>query len=171
MLAATLSTLVLGALLSTFLLIGRTGFDQAAYARINSRVRVALERFDHDVRLARDVRWSGEHRIRLLLPEPGGGSVTYAYVAAADPAAPGSFIREVEGAAPEVLLSDVEPDIAFSRHRLPGPTGAEQPATSDLDTKQIGLRLRALGPTRGRSAPSQLAFSARCVLRNKSPGT
>lgn len=172
--AASLSTFILAGVLSTFLLLGRTGLNASAYAEMNARLRSAIERFDRDVRLASDVRWQDEHRLTLIFPQADGApapEITYAFEAAADSAAPGRFVRQAEGSALEVLVRDVAPDFAFRRYRLPTESGAEAPATGDLDTKQLEVRLRALRPDARAPAASQLALSARCVLRNKNAGS
>ncbi len=171
MVASALSTFVLAGILSTFLLIGRTGLTAAAYADMNTTVRHALERFNHDVRHASDVRWAGSRRLTLL-PAPGAGpAVTYAYEPAANSAAPGRFVRLIDGAAPEVLVASVAPDFAFSRYRLPDDALNEPPpAANDFETKQLQVSMRAVRVTGGLPAVSQLALSARNVMRNKTVG-
>lgn len=170
LIAASLSTFILAGVLSTFLLLGRTGLNASAYAEMNSRLRDAVERFDNDVRLATDVRWHDERRLTLVPPDGLGPAVTYAYEPAADPDAPGRFVRQVEGAPVEILVHDVAPDFAFRRYRLPSADDVEAPARNDLETRQLELRLRAVRPGARSPAVSQLALSARCVLRNKAPG-
>lgn len=169
--ATTLSAFILAGVLSTFLFIGRTGLNAAAYAEMNGELRRAVERFNHDVRLAVDVRWTDARRLTLLLPADVGPAVTYAYESAADPASPGRFVRLAGDTPAEVLVAKVAPDFAFARYRLPDPARAEPPvAANDLETKQLELSLRALRPAATLPAASQLALSARCVLRNKSTG-
>jgi hypothetical protein len=168
--AASLSAFILAGVLSTFLLLGRTGLNAAAYSEMNSRLRVALERFNHDVRLASDVRWHDARSLTLVLPSGAGPAVTYAFEPAADPAAPGRFVRQVAGAATEVLVRDVAPDFEFRRYRQPSAAGKDAPATNNLETRQLEVRVRALRPGSRAPAASQLALSARCMLRNKSPG-
>lgn len=174
LIAASLSAFILAGVLSTFLLLGRTGLNASAYAEMNARLRTAIERFDRDVRLASDVRWQDERRLTLVFSQSGGADlpeVTYAFEPAADPASPGRFVRQAEGASVEVLVRDVAPDFAFRRYRLPTESGEEALATGDLDTKQLEVRLRALRPDARAPAASQLALSARCVLRNKNAGS
>lgn len=170
LIAASLSAFLLAGVFSTFLLLGRTGLNASAYAEMNSRLRGAVERFNNDVRLATDVRWHDEHRLTLVLPPGLGPEVAYAYEPAADPAAPGRFVRQVEGAPAEILVRDVAPDFAFRRYRLPSDAGVDAPARNDLETRQLELRLRAVRPDARAPSASQLALSARCVLRNKGPG-
>jgi len=166
--AASLSAFILAGVLSTFLLLGRAGLNASAYAEMNSRLRVALERFNHDVRLATDLRWHDERRLVLLLPS--GAEVAYAFEAGPAPDAPGRFVRRAGAAPGETLVHDVAPDFAFRRYRLPLSPGDETLATNDLETRQLEVRLRAVRPGARAPSASQLALSARCVLRNKSPG-
>ena len=171
--AASLSAFILAGVLSTFLLLGRTGLNASAYAEMNSRLRIALERFNHDVRLASDVRWQDKRRLVLVLPSGSAGAgaeVTYAFEPASDPDAPGRFVRQSAGAASETLVGAVAPDFEFRRYRLPSPSGAEAPASNDLETRQLEIRLRALRPGARAPSASPLARSARCSLRNKSSG-
>lgn len=166
--AASLSAFILAGVLSTFLLLGRTGLNASAYAEMNSRLRFALERFDSDVRLASDLRWQNERRVTLVFLS--GAEVTYAFEPAADPAAPGRFVRRAAGAAAETLVRDIAPDFAFRRYRLPTSSDEAPSATNDLETRQLEVRLRALRPGARAPSASQLALSARCVLRNKNSG-
>lgn len=169
--ATSLSTLVLAGVLSTFLLIGRTGLNASAYASMNGELRVALEYFNRDVRLATDVRWTDQRRLTLVQPPDRGPAVTYAYEPAAAPAAPGRFTRQVGDSAPRTLVASVAPDFAFARYRLPGPKlDTPPPAANDLETKLLEVRLRAVRPDARAPAASQLATSARCVMRNKTVG-
>lgn len=170
LIAASLSSFILAGVLSTFLLLGRAGLNASAYSEMNSRLRVALERFNHDVRLASDVRWQNERRLALVLPDGAGSLVTYYFESATDPAAPGRFVRQAAGAAPEVLVRDVAPDFEFRRYRRPSSAGREAPALNDLETRQLEVRVRALRPDARAPSASQLSLSARCSLRNKSSG-
>lgn len=170
MIAAALSVFVLSAILSTFLLIGRTGLNASAYAEMNASLRSAVERFNHDARLAADLRWTDQRRLTFVPPAGLGPEITYAYEA--DPARmenPGRLLRIVGDGATEVLVENIAPDFAFARYRLPAPgTDEAQPATNDLETKQVEMRLRAFRSGPGTPTASQMAGSARCVLRNKS---
>lgn len=169
--ASALSAFILAGVLSTFLLLGKTGLNASAYAEMNSRLRVALERFDRDVRLAADLHWHDERRLTLVLPGAPEPEVTYAFEPAANPAAPGRFVRQAGAAAPEVLVNSVAPDFSFRRYRLPTELGTDRPASNDLETMQLEVRLRALRPDARAPSASQLALSVRCALRNKFSGS
>jgi hypothetical protein len=122
------------------------------------------------VRLASDVRWQNERQLTLVFPRNAGPSVTYSFESAADPAAPGRFVRQTAGAAREVLVQDVAPDFEFRRYRHSSSAGRETPALNDLETRQLEVRVRALRPDARAPSASQLSVSARCSLRNKSSG-
>lgn len=170
LIATTLSGFILAGVLSTFLLLGRTGLNASAYAEMSSRLRVAIERFDRDVRLASDVRWENDRRLTLVLPAGSGPEISYAFEPAADPAAPGIFVRQAAGSPAETLVRDISPDFAFRYYRVPASYGADTPASNPLETRQIEVRLRAVRPDARVPSASQLALSARCVLRNKGSG-
>lgn len=175
--ASAMSLLILGAVLSTFLVIGRTGYQAAAYTDMAGSLRVALDRFTRDVRLAQDLRWQDERRVILLLPAPGGTrEVAYGYATVTmSPRASGVFYRETtpaSGGAPvrEELVCDIDPGFSFRRYRL-APAGAEDaPAANDLETKLLEVTLRSVRHNVAGRAVSQAATSTRAVLRNKSSG-
>jgi type II secretory pathway pseudopilin PulG len=171
LISATLTGFVLAGVLSTFLLISRSGFNASAYAAMNRQLSIATERFNRDARLATDLRWQDSTRVTLRLPAGAGPEVTYAFVPASDPAAPGKFIRQVAGQPAVTLVPHVAPDFSFARYRLPGPGASEPPtAANDLETKLLEVRLRAVRPGAQTPVASQLATSVRCVLRNKPTG-
>jgi hypothetical protein len=162
--ASVLSTFVLAGVLSTFLLLGRAGLDSSSYVEMNNRLRTAVERFDQDVRVARSVRWRDERS--LVLVPVAGPALTYAFEATADKRS-GRLVRQAENAPPEILVRDLAPDFAFARYRLPIGNEAPAPAANDLETALLEMRLRAVLPRASSPSVSQLAVSARCVLRNK----
>lgn len=171
LIGASLSAFILAGIFSTFLLLGRTGLNASAYAEMNSRLRVAIERFDHDVRLASGVRWQDERNLTLVFPDGRGPDVAYAFVPVAAPSAPGRFVRQAAGAPAETLVDNIAPDFSFRRYRLPAGYGADAPAVNNLETRQLELRLRALRPGAAAPSASQMALSARCALRNNNTGS
>lgn len=169
LIATVLSSVILAAILSTFLALGRAGFNASAYAEMNTTLRNAVERFNHDVRLASDLRWTDSQRLTLVFPSGLGSPVTYAFEPAADALSPGRLVRIVPDRPAEVLVRGVSPDFSFARYRLPDPGSDLAPsADNDLETKQLEIRLRAVRSAASAPSSSQLAVSARCVMRNKS---
>lgn len=166
-----LSAIILAGVLSTFLLLTRIGHNASAYAEMNSRLRVAIDRFNHDARLASDLRWTSPQSLTLLLPASADREVTYRYEPPTRLAPSGRFVRQPADRPAEILLSDVADDFAFRRYALPAADGSETAATNDLETRLLEVSLRAVRPGSTHPTASQLALSARCLLRNKGPGS
>ncbi len=169
MLAATLATLLIAAVLGTVLAIGRGDWTAGRYGELASQARGALERFGRDARQAVAIRWNDAQSVTLTVPAGPEATepVTYAY----DPAADGSFYRETAaaggGADRQVLVRGVAADFAFHRYTLGAGDDPDAAAANDLETRQIQVDLRAVRGGAGAPAVSQAAVSARFVLRNK----
>lgn len=170
--AASLSAIVLAGVLSTFLFLARTGFNTAAYAEMSASLRVGIERFQRDARLASDIRWHDQHRLTFLIPSPENAdleSVTYGY--APGNASEGVFYREIiQQNAPvrTVLARGVASDFSFRRYGLAGNAATEPVAANDLETKLVEVSLRAVRRGANGAPVTQDALSTRCLLRNKS---
>lgn len=171
--AATLSTVVLAGVLSAFLMIGRTGFVASSYSELEAQTRRGLETFGNDVRKATDIRWNSSQSITLSVATAGSASslVTYAYDTAAGSPTEGCFYRVIGDAASteprRVLIRNVASDFAFQRFKLEQTGQTDNTATSDLETKQLQVTLRASRTGVTTVAANQSALSARYVLRNK----
>ncbi len=96
MAAAAISSLILAGVMSTFLLLGRTGMNSAAYSSMSSSLRNGLAPFTRDSRLASGVRWHSHQSITFTLPGPDGRDqeVTYGYQPDHPGSASGVFFRE-----------------------------------------------------------------------------
>lgn len=169
--SAGLSSLVLGGVLSTFLLLLRTGQNASAYAEMNGRLRIALERFHHDARLASDLRWNSEHSLTFILPAGTEREVSYFYAPPSRLHPSGRFVRQPADLAGETLVRDIATDFTFRRYALPDDGGSDKPASNDLETRLVEVSLRALRPGATNPTASQLAVSTRCLLRNKGSGS
>lgn len=119
LIAATLSTFVLAAVLSSFLFLSRTGFRASAYSEMEAEMRRGLETISRDIRNASDVRWNSSQSITLTVQ---GAPVTYAYDGDAASATYRSFYRvpgESGSTQPRtVLIRSLEPDFAFRRYKV-----------------------------------------------------
>lgn len=175
MAATAISSVILAAVLSTFLLLGRTGRNSADYSSMSSSLRTGLAPFTRDARLAADVRWHTDQSLTFTLRAPDGRDqqVTYGY----EPDRPGSdsgvFFRETheDGAVNRiVLVRDVASGFAFRRYRLAGGGQTDTPATNDLETKLVEVSLRTQRRGANGAPISQVALSTRSVLRNKTTG-
>lgn len=173
MISAALSTLVLTGVLSAFLMIGRTGFIASSYSELEDQTRRALETFGNDVRKATNITWNSSQSITLSLATATNANtvVTYAYDASTGSRTSGCFYRLVGNASSTlprlVLVRNVASDFAFQRFKLEQSGQTDNTATSDLETKQIQITLRALRSRATTTVASQSALSARYILRNK----
>lgn len=173
MIGATISTFVLAGVLSAFLMIGRSGYLASSYSELEAQTRRALDVFGEDVRKAADIRWNNAQSITLTVVDGGNSStlVTYAFDSAVGSATQGSFYRligDASSTAPRlVLVRNVASDFSFQRFKLEQAGVADNRAATDLETKQIQVTLRALRAGATTVAVSQSAISARYILRNK----
>jgi hypothetical protein len=173
MIAATLSTFVLAGVLSAFLMVGRSGYLASSYSEMEAQTRHALEIFGDDVRKAVDVKWNTSQSVTLYVATATGGNaiVTYAYDADEKSPTSACFYRvlgEADSSEPRrVLVRNVAGDFAFQRYKLEQAGVADNTATSNLETKQLQLTLRASRAGATTATASQSTLSARYILRNK----
>lgn len=173
MIAATISSFVLAGVLSAFLMIGRTGFLASSYSELESETRRGLEIFGNDVRKSIDITWNDSQSVTLSVVTASNAVtlVTYAYDATRSGATSGCFYRVVGDAtstAPRlVLIHRVASDFAFQRFKLERTGRDDNVATTNLETKQLQVTLRASRAGVTTVAANQAAISARYVLRNK----
>jgi type II secretory pathway pseudopilin PulG len=172
MIATALSTIVLGGVLSAFLMIGRTSVNSSSYSQNEAEMRRALELFGQDARLASNIRWTNDHCITLTvaLPSIPSALVTYAYDDQPASSTYRCFYRVVVGNglanAPEILAREVS-ELSFQRYKLEQAGVATNVAANDLETKQLQLTLRTSRRGSTTAVASQAALSAGYILRNK----
>lgn len=166
--AATIGSFVLVAVLSTFLFLGRAGANIANYADMESQARAALEIFAEDTRMAREVTWHSAHSVSLVIPTPTG-SQTYRYTYVPDN---GVFTRELTSPAPatastETLISGVQ-TFEFRAYKINTDTVSfSDLAAAGRVTKQIQISLSASRTSRTVTTATNTVLSARFILRNK----
>src|SRR5688500_16061651 len=82
MVASTLGTIVLAGVLSTFLMLGRSGANVANYSMMEAKTRSAHEEHSQDLRMARDITWNSAESVTLTVPDnytTTGNQVTYTF--------------------------------------------------------------------------------------------
>lgn len=168
--ASTIGTMLLAAILSTFLFLGRAGVSIQNYAEMENQARNAMDTFALDARMAYEVAWHGADSVTLTV-ESGGAKQrhTYAYDSAA-----GTFTRRrvapVAGSA-EVLLSGIQRgSFKFTAYKINTEEislASTPSANADRMTKQIQISLEARRDGRALAAATNKVVSARFVLRNK----
>ncbi len=166
MVASGLAAMIMSAVLTAFLFMGRSTVRLQNYQELETEARTAIELFAQDARTAAAVTWHSAHSITLTSPtSAGGSSVTYTYDADG-----GTFTRQQKtpsvGTA-RVLISGIN-HFAFSAYTIT----ADRLVLSDLDaagrnTKQIQLSLSAQRGGTASATTSNKVISARFILRNK----
>ena len=168
--ASSLSTIIMAAVLSSFLMMGRSGANAANYVVMEQQARGTLERFGQDVRMAQYFTTVSTSRVRLTIPhaaDNGSNTVDYVYDATAQ-----TFSRvgndPVTGTPNTtlILVKNVR-NCEFKRWML----GSVGPATSDANTDQVQIRLTINKSTTTVVAATNLVVSARFVMRNHKANT
>lgn len=169
LISATLMAFVLTGILSTFLMLGRTGFNAGSYCIMEAEARRALETFSEEARLASNIVWNSSSSITLtVVTSSTSYQVTYTYDPSTSGATAQSFYRVLgtasSTATPLVLVRNVT-DFAFRRYKVVN--GTDFAAANDLETKQIQITLRSIRTGVTAVAATNAVLSARVVLRNK----
>jgi Tfp pilus assembly protein PilW len=168
MIASALGTIVMAGVMSSFLMLSRSGARLVNYNTVSVESRRALEEFGQDVRMASNVIWNGTDSITLTVPgnyTATSNQVTYAYDSATTGATARSFYRvpgDGSAASGQYILARNVTACTFSRFdRLNNATAANN------TTKRIGLTLTISATTGGTAAATETTQSASFVLRNK----
>lgn len=179
MIASSLGTMVLAGVMSTFLMLGRSGANIANYSEMEAQSRRALEEFSQDLRMANAVTWNSATSITLTVPNNYAstlGKVTYAYDNSTVDTNPTkqTFYRLPGTAATDALLTT--DTFRRGRTRLIGNVATfsysrfdriNNPSTLDTTTKRIQLSMTARTTTRTAPGASNIILSASYILRNK----
>jgi Tfp pilus assembly protein PilV len=165
MISAGLSVFVLAGILTTFLMLGRSGYNASSYSTMESEARRALEKLSEDARMATNIEWTSNASITLTV---GSNKIIYAYDSSSTGDTARSFYRRevlASGTArPLILVRDVS-EFAFCRYKVLN--GVNYTAANDTETKQIQITLRAVRARSTVVAATNAVLSARIVLRNK----
>jgi Tfp pilus assembly protein PilW len=173
LIAATLSVVVLAGVLSSFLMMGRSGYNASNYSVMETEARRALETFSQEARMASNVTWTSATSVTFtVVTSSSTYRVTYAYDSSTSGANAQSFYRKLgeagSSSARTVLVRGVT-EFAFQRYKVVN--GVDYSAANDLETKQIQLTLRSVRTGVTTVAATNAVLSARVVLRNKAVST
>lgn len=170
LIASSISALVMAGLLSSFLMMGRSGANAFAYVAMEADARKGLERFGEDVRMAKNVTWASSTDVSLAvmhLNDTGTDTVRYYWDNSTSSATYRCLLRTgpdpVTGTTGTQVLARNVQTFEFDRWML-GTAGA---ATNDVGTKQLQIRLTLRQQSVTTVAATDLVVSARFVLRNK----
>ncbi len=184
MISATLSTIILAAVLSTFLMILRTGANASNYSELETEARQALEMFSREVRLANSVG-SGYSATSVTLGIPDTSSsraaVAYSVTYSFDTTnkqftRTGPPIDNPSGTSTTTILVNNVQQITgvnpFNYYRYVTTGGyvdgfRNNTAASAVEIKQIEINFVAQRTNTTVSTATNKVLSARFILRNK----
>lgn len=178
MIAASLGAIVLAGVLTTFLMLGRSGANAANYSMMETQSRRALEEFSQDVRMANEVVWNSATSITLTVPDnytSTSNLVTYAYdndTSSANVTRQTFYRRPGTGAA-DAALSVANHNTRTTLVRNIGTFSfarfdrLNNTSASDATTKRIQISMVARTTTRTVASASNNVLSASFILRNK----
>lgn len=163
MIAAALSAIVLTAIMTTFLFMGRSGVNLQNYTDMESQGRRALERFAEDVRQASAISFTTANHIRLTV---NSVAVEYKYDSTTK-----IFSRTVGTSTTALITKIVDGSFSFKAYNV---LGAELPlataanlTAAGTNTKQLQISLQASRTDKTVAQATNLVLSARYILRNK----
>ena len=163
MIASTLGTIVLAGVLSTFLMLGRSGANVANYSMMEAESRRALEELSQDLRMAKEIEWNSAESVTLTVPDnypSTANQVTYAFDSATK-----DFYRMPGTASatnPRTVLVRSAASCSFARFDRQNNATTNPRAIKRL---QLTLVIRRKGQTV--AAASNTIFSASYILRNR----
>ncbi len=173
MIGSAISVVALAGILSTFLMLGRNGYNAANYATMEAESRRALETFSAEARMASNLTWHSETSVTLrIVTESGNELVTYAYDASTTGDTAGCFYRlkgNPDSTARRLILVRNVTEFAFRRYKVIN--GVDYAASNNLETKQLQITLRSVRTGATTVAATNAVLSARVVLRNKPVST
>lgn len=168
MIAASIGSFVLLGVLTTFLLLGRSGVSVVNYTEMDTQTRKGLEEFAQDVRMASGIVWNSSTSVTLTVPEnypAHGNQVTYAWDNTVSSAGYRCFYRKPGAAtvtADKTIFIRNVTDFIYNRFdRL------NAPATTDAATKRLQVSLTVTSSNRTVVNATDATLSASFILRNK----
>lgn len=164
MIGASLGTMILAGVMSTFLMLGRSGTNVANYSSMETESRRALEEFSQDLRMASAITWNSPQSITLTVPNNYAltlGLVTYSYDSDAKFFSRSPSDSNSATGTSRVLIRKVQVFEYTRFDRMNNPTSA------DLTTKRIQLSMTARANSTTVTGASNIILSASYILRNK----
>lgn len=163
MLSTALSAVILTAVLSSFLFLGRSGATLQNYNDMESQSRQAMEIFAEDVRQASAITWNSENAFTIVV---NSANITYDYNSAT-----GNFSRQDPSRTRNLITGIAAGSFSFKAFKI---TGAELPLASisdrtdaSISTKQLQISLTASRSRSTIATTTNKVLSARFILRNK----
>lgn len=168
MVGVGLAGIVLAGVLTTFLLLGRSGINLASYATMETQTRRGLEEFAQDVRMASAITWNSETSVTLTVPDNYTGTAnqaTYAWDTTTGSSTYHCFYRTPgtsSSANPRTTLVPRVTSFSFYRYdRLNAST------CDDASTKRLQLEMTVTTTNTTVVDATDTTLSASFILRNK----
>lgn len=167
--AASIGSMIMAGVMSTFLMLGRSGTNIVAYTTMDAQTRRALEDFAQDVRMASDVTWNSDTSMTFTVPDNYAATtnqVTYAWDNTANSPTYHYFYRtpkDSDGAAgtKTTYIANIT-SFVFNRYdRLNAAT------TTDASTKRVQINMTITNRATTVVSATDTTLSASFVLRNK----
>ncbi|MFH1496913.1 MAG: prepilin-type N-terminal cleavage/methylation domain-containing protein [Verrucomicrobiota bacterium] len=173
--STALSGIIMVAVLSSAVVIARSGYLLNNYSDMEQQARTALETFAVDARMTEVVAWGRADDdaplTSLRLQAVDGTAVTYAYDAA------GGALNRTDNAGTTTVITGIQ-SFTFSAYKYDDAAGLDLlvPGDSTLtqldnETKMVQLSLSASRAQTSVVTATNNVVSARFVLRNKRRGT
>ena len=170
MVSGTLAAIVMGGVLTTFLMIARSSIRIVNYSLMEKQTRLAFEQLGIDARMASDftARWTGNVITGFTLTIPNSdlsavNQVTYGYANSTLYVVPGADPAATTGR--KNLVTNVA-SLTFNRYDSASaliPTST----TSDGTVKHVQASVSVLRATGGVAATTQVIRSTAFTIRNK----
>ena len=172
LISTSLCAIILAAVLSTVLMISRSGYLLNNYIDMEKQARHALETFAVDARITKEVEWTRASQnaplTGITLITPDAARVTYTYNSGA-----GTLVR-TDSTGTMTLISGIQ-SLSFTAYKYNDTTGlaAIVPASVALvdsieaETKMVQISLSAIRTRSTLADATNTVVSARFVLRNK----
>lgn len=184
LIAATLGGILLTGVITSFLMMGRSGAVLYNYVGMEEQARRGLEKFGEDTRMASAVNWTDNTRVALTIPHVASdaysNTVTYWWDTTAGSPTYHCFMRleantDSTGHALPTTTTTLIQNVytfQFDRWTAGGTSNVQATGSANTDQLQIHLTLRVQGNQYGTTssavaAATNLVVSARYILRNK----
>ena len=173
MISSGLASMVMTGVLSSFVLMGKNGYNSANYSVMETESRRALQIFTQEARMADNITWGSANSVTLsVVNATGNYLVSYVYDGTTRGGTAQTFYRQLgapgSGTPVQILVRGVS-EFTFRRYKVVN--GSDFTATNDLETKQVQITLRTVRTGATTVNATNAVLSARVVLRNKHVST
>lgn len=162
MIGAALSTVILAAVLTSYLFIIRSGANLVNYSSMEAQARSALELFAEDTRQASAITWNSANSVTLVV---NSAAVVYEYDTSSN-----TFFRRTAGDT-RALLTGITA-FQYKAYNINGAEITDFGSSTALtaagkSTKQLQVSLSVARSTQTVVRATNVVLSARFILRNK----